>query len=444
MKSVSSLSIGEKIKHVRNAKGISQENMSHAIKSSKSYVQRLEQGQVECSPEMLAKIKKFLEIENAPLLEHELIIYKNRIWMWDDLISARRLVDAKAMRSELSSILDLPFEHDLSLLFSMTDVRLMFITEQNIPVVEEKLTAAEALLVGASNEVQYMFHRNKGFFYSIHSDYKNGLQHYLKAIDIVSDDIKPDMAIYTNIGMMYMGIGKPYHAIMYLKDALQGYGGDRTHIIRTHTSSMLAMAYMTIGEHRKAKKLFDESLVQAKNMNDGMVMGLTLSNMSVLNIKMGNYEEGVKLCDQALEYCINKNHQSTVSINNDEGRGNSLQIMLLFNKGLGLLKMKEFDKCRETLEHGLALAKDDTRSSIIFNTLEHLMTLNNNSSMGYLEEVAIPYLRTGGGLDKLLALDICKEIETHHKKKRAKTKATAIAAVARDMYEEMFLGEVGE
>ncbi|MCL2362983.1 MAG: helix-turn-helix transcriptional regulator [Defluviitaleaceae bacterium] len=441
MKNNSTLSLGEKIKQVRNAMGISQENMAHAIKSSKSFVQRLEQGQVECSAEMLAKIKKFLEIENAPLLEHELIMYRNRIWIWDDLISARRLADAKAMERELSSILNLPFERDLFLLFSMSEIRLMYITEHNIPAVEEKLNAAEDLLAGASNEALYMFHRNKGFFYSVNSDYKNGLKHYLQTLDIVSDDIKPDMAIYTNIGMMYMSIGKPYHAIMYLKDALQGHGGDRTHIIRTHTNSMLAMAYMTIGEHAKAKKLFDESLVQAKNMNDGAIIGLTLSNMSVLSIKMGNYDEGVRLCDQALEYCLGKDYQSTISIN-DEGRGNTLQLILLFNKGLGLLKMREFPKCQEVLEYGLVLAKDDKRSSVVFNTLKHLMSLSDSDSIKYLENEAIPYLRAGGGLDKLLALDICKEIESHYKKKRAKTKALAFTSIARDIYEEMFIGEV--
>ncbi|MCL2362993.1 MAG: helix-turn-helix transcriptional regulator [Defluviitaleaceae bacterium] len=440
MKNGAKLLLGEKIKYIRSAKGISQENMARAINSNQSFVYRFENGQVECSTKMLTKIKKFLEIENAPLLEHELETYRDRIWIWNDLITAGRDAEAKVMQHELSPILDLPFENDLFLLFSLAEVRLLT-RELKITEAEKRLNELEALLVDANDEVRYFYHRNKGSMHIQRGDFMNALRHYLQMLDTASDEVKPDAAVFANIGVSYMGIGKPYHAIENLLHARQKCSDDRVHIVRASTNSMLAMAYAVIGEYKKAQKLFDESLLQAKNANDEAVIGLTLSNMSVLYYKMGNYEKSVELCDQALEYFQGKSpHLKTSAIT--IGGDKTLHKMLLLNKGSGLIKMKDDTKCQEVLEHGLALSEGDEKYTIGFTALRHFMTLDDSNSVSYLENVAIPYFRAGGGFDKYVTLDICGELESYYKKKRARTRASVFVEIARDIYKEMFIGEI--
>ncbi|MCL2360544.1 MAG: hypothetical protein FWC73_01880 [Defluviitaleaceae bacterium] len=421
---------------VRRAKGISLDSLAHVIKSNKTFVHRLEHGQAECSSEMLIAIRKFLEIENAPILEHELQLYKSRLWVLHNMLNTHSIEEIKALLNELSPILDLPFEHDLRLLFMLMGVRIL-IRESNFTVAEDKLNEIEPLMINTSGEAFCMFSSLQGFFCAYRAAHKDALRHFLQALEIESEYIKPNAALLTNIGMLYMSIGKPYHAISSLERAIREFGG--SHTVNPHTSSMLAMAYTIIGEYRQAKKLYDASIIQAKSINDKIMQGLTLSNMSVLSVRIGNYEEGINYCNQALECYNDKGFQSKIVF---IGQKNAAQCIALFNKGRGLQKMKEYAKCQEVIEHGRSLAEDDNKFTIGFNILECLITMDNNDSIKYLEEVAVPYYKAGDGLDKLIALDICKELETHYNKKRAKTKASAFGCIARDIYEEMFFGEI--
>jgi len=434
------LSLGEKIRQIRNAKGISQENMARAINSNQPFIHRLEHGQVECSDEMLESIRRFLEIKNAPLFENELKIYRDRIWLWDDIISAHRIDEAKVMENELSSILSLPFEGDLTLMYLMMVTRLL-LKASNVPAAEEKMNEGEALLDSANKEALFMYYRNKGVIYAIRGDIRDALKHYLQALDFAGNDIKPDASVFSNIGVLYMRLGKPSYAIEYLKRTNHEYSNDR-HIIRANTNAMLATAYTLTGEYNKASKLFYASLAQAKSVNDISLIGMILSNMGIHSVKTGNYKECVRLCDQGLAYYTQGDkHQSKLVIYHNKGV-NTVQCLLLFNKGLGLFKMKEYDKCHEIIKYGLALIDGDERFNISFTALGHLMALDNSKSIDYLEDVAIPFFKAGDGFDKYLALDICKEIEAHYKRKRVKTKALAFAAIQRDIYEGMLFNEL--
>jgi len=435
------LLIGEKIKQIRSSKGISQENMARAIKSNQSYVYRLELGQAECSTEMLAAIKKFLEIENAPLLEHEINIYRQRIWVWDSLLDVNRLEDAKEMQSEMSSVLKLPYEQDLHLLFTMVMTRLL-LREHNFPKAEELMNNADTLIENASNDALFMYHRNKGAIYAYRGDNKNGLKHSLQAINIKGSNIKPDGIILSNIGVLYLGLGRPYHAMKYLERALEESRSSHTHFYRSHISTALASLYTFMGEHTKAKELFDESLNYAVSSNNVVQRALAMSNLGLFYIKIGKYEEGVELCNQALEY-MQDSGLTDKRLTTNKGFSSSPQYkIVLFNKGLGLLKMKEFAKCQEVAAQGKALADGDEKASTMFDTLMHFTNLGDSSSEKHIENVAIPYFRAGDGFDRLLAIDLCKDLETHYRKKRAMTKAFAIATIARDIYEEMFIGEI--
>jgi len=426
MKKNGVLLLGHKIKHIRTEKGISQENMARAIKSSKSFVQRLEVGQTECSSDMLTKIKNFLEIENAPLLEDEVEMFKDRIWVWNGLLDANRAADAREMRSEMAPILDLPFEQELFVLFKMIDIKLLT-KEMNLSDAEEKLNEVEPLLESASDEALFIYHTTKGFVDAIlKREYRSAVKHYLQTLNIVSDYVKPDATVLSNLGVIYLGLCKPCHAIIYLERVLGEYDIDRTHLDKPKATAMLATAYMYLGEYKKAKELFETALVLAKSIKHEVLTGVILVNMSYLNFYTGNYKQAVELCQEGAKYV------------ND----NDSKCMTFYKKGICHYKLKEFDECKKAIEHGRALSNGDKRLSIFFNSLEHLINLNDNNSATYIEETAIPFFSTCDNIDKFVALELCRELEAHYMKKRAKTRAWAIAAIARDVYEDIFMKEI--
>ncbi|MCL2362898.1 MAG: hypothetical protein FWC73_13940, partial [Defluviitaleaceae bacterium] len=96
---------------------------------------------------------------------------------------------------------------------------------------------------------------------------------------------------------------------------------------------------------------------------------------------------------------------------------------------------------QEMIADGRLLANGDKKFTIGFNALECLVNIDDASSVKYLEDVAIPHYKAGDGSDKVMALELCKEIEAYYKKKRVKTKASAFTTIVRDIYEDMFLGE---
>ena len=63
------LTLGEKLRLVRQAKGFSQTNVADAVKCHVVDISHIERGENKISSEMLASIKQFLEITNAPLME---------------------------------------------------------------------------------------------------------------------------------------------------------------------------------------------------------------------------------------------------------------------------------------------------------------------------------------------------------------------------------------
>ena len=438
----SPLSLGEKIKYLRTAKGVSQENMARITKSSQSTIHRLEQGHAECDADMLATIKKFLEIEDAPLLEHETSVYKHRLHDWGNMITGNRIADANKMQDKLSVILDLPYEHGLCMMFLMWKAQLLT-AEHKLLQAEEVMLSADPYMANACDESMCVYYYNMGAIAVYKGDKKNALKHYLRSLDITTDPNSQSVTkALSRIGILYLEMGKPVQAMLYLERAYRK-SDNHTTLLKSQVCTMLATTYLCLGQYSKAKELFDVSLVQTESTNNKTAIALAMSNNSLYNIKVGNYEVGLQLSNQAIKSIqeIDKDNKD-ITISNQGLGANPMYMLALYNKGLALLKMKEFEQCQEVIEKGQALSEDNEKIAIMFNTLGHLITINESASQEYVENVTIPYFTDSDGLERFFALDMCKELEAYYKKKRAKTKANAIATVAKDIYEGMFTGEL--
>jgi len=426
MKDGSGLHLGEKLRLIRNAKGISQENMAYAIKSNPTFISRLERGYGECEAEILRTIRHFLEIENSPLLDHELEIYENRINVWEDLITAGRITDARAMQSELSPILGLPFQEELSLRYMMLEVRLL-IGETHFLTAKEKFKNAEKLMGNASKDNLFRYHRNKGYLYP--DGDKNALKHYLQALELIGVD-KPDAGLLYCIGRQYFIMGKIHYAMRYLERAKAASIGDQNHLISLSIASLIIMCYKYTGECKEAKRQIDAVIARSLSINNDVLAGLLIMEKGIISNLEGNLNEALEFNNQAYTYLQDK-HESYV-------------FSILANKADYLARMKKIDEYHNTLKLAKPLAKDNELYTILLDSIDHKINLNDSSSINYIENIAIPMLKTGNGnLDyKFGALQLCRCLEAHYRKKNAKTKAMAICCIIKEIYEYMFTGDV--
>ena len=428
MKNTIPLSFGEKIKQIRIAKGLKQDDLAKVINTAQNFVSRLESGESKCDDSMLASIREFYNIQNAPIFDRELKDYTNRLWIWHDLVGADRLIEAKNMQNELSPILDLPFERDLILIYLMIETRILF-KERNFPIAEERLNTAEALLDEASKDALFLYHRNKGFYHHVKLSHKVSLKHFIQVLDLETVNVRPDVTIYGNIGSAYLNLGKPWQAIVYYEKAIAESNNDRTHVAMSLIWSNLGRSYLAVQDYDKAKNLLDMSHMHSKRINDVPMIVYSLSLLGMYYNNRKEYEDALRCCNQALDLCQKKT---------------PFFFHIICTKALILYKMKDFSQCKDVVEQGkaLALAKKDDLMLMTVETISHLLTLSDNNSIDYLEKIAIPYLKAHNGASKLDALDFCEILEKHYVKKRSIKKAQAIAAISRDIYKDLFTGTV--
>lgn len=427
------LTLGEKIKEIRKAKGLSQDNLAYAAGCSASVISRIESGETGCSDEMLVIIKKYMDIENAPLFEHELVAYRNKLLAWDELITNRFKNESHVMQSELSVILAVPFERDMCLLYSMIEARMLFM-DRNFAAVEERLDAAESFLDDASLEVRYLFYRNKSLLYTVAHNHKMKVKYLLLALELSNNDLKPDMMIFTSLGHGYYELGKPARAISYFERAIAGFGNNRTNKELLVTKLELSKCYMFMGELDKAKKLVASALDQTQSISSEdyhYYYVFALTSISRINLASGRAEEGLKFAKQAIENLASiKNSYFYTRISPE----------VYIAKALCLLETKRILDYKNIVEQGIAMVKERDRQdkyTVIFEALANLTTLRDSSSIDYIENIAIPHLRACGETSANdMALTLCEKLEAHYRKRGADKKANAIAVVSRDIYKD--------
>jgi len=424
MNGVITLSLGEKIREVRKAQGLSQENLAKAINCTISTVSRIERGQLECTPEMLVGIRKELGVEKAPLLDDERDVFVKRIWMWSDLILARRYDEAKTLQQEMQIIQRLPYEVDLNLLFKMLEVRTLF-KDKEISKAAERLDEAAQQKSQMSKETLQLYYRNKGVLASRNYDNKGSIKYFIKAIDIGSEIFKSDLpSMLHNVAICYSNLSKFHYAIAYLERAKNAYIDDRTRSLFSEINVSLAEYYRKTGNLQKSKLLTEETLVNARSMNDNLVIYCCLQNLAQISLEREDFEEAVKQYDGIINFV------------NDKDDLRQEMLYLLYGKAYPLFRLKRFDDFEKALSEGLNLTKDFDMGTIMFKSLKHLTTIHEAASQDYIENISIPAQVNANYLTS--ALRYCDKLEEHYKKKGATKKALQIAAMARDIYKEMF------
>jgi len=400
------LSVSEKIKQIRKAKGLSIENLASVAKCSNATISRIENGQGEYSPEMVDAIKKYMGVEGAPLLEHEIDAFKDKLIVWKELVNAERVVDARAMQATIFPIYELPFEHDLSLRYNMIEVLLMlketyilhdgnksyavdgtpYDRSRAYQVMEEKMSDASAYLDKASNETLSMYHSNKGFLCMIQNNIKDALEYYLKADEYIDGT---NAGILSQIGNMYHFLSQPCMAIIYGERAKSVYALGRTHISKSVIDNRLALYYMHIKKYSMAKKIFESSLAQAKSINDNLQSGMALANLGLIASYTKMHDESARLFDEAFA-CMDGFPP--------------IQKHILHGKALNLYKMKKYRECEAVLAQGDAMADAGEEIAILYESLRCLVkiaTKKDSLATDYIENTAIPYLLNNGASLKL-------------------------------------------
>ena len=420
----------EKIRILRKSKGLTQDAFAAAIYTNVSKIGQVESGNAEYTDRQLAIIGKLFHIEDMPLSQEECAAFKNKLFIWRRHIMDRELVKAKAMQKDMSKIINLELcDSDLPVLYRIFEVVLQF-AENDFAAALESIEYIDKNF-NMTPEQQFYHYRNKGFMYVHNSQREEALEFYHQALDLAEtakDFLPKDIPmLYCNIGFCYTVLGYPVRAILYLGKARELHKcKDETDRLSLILDWMLAINCVITNQLNEANALLSGSYERAKSLDDEYSLGNIIYIHGFLNMQEKNWREALEWFDRACEF-FNKGTDDHIHAN--------------YHKIRCMVSARRFAKASEMLREAQHLYNESSKYKAHYDALWHYnevsrrITMYNEASANYLENVAIPYLMSTN--NHLMAMEYYQLLEAYYEHKSVK-KSLIMAQGTRMIYQRCF------
>lgn len=418
--------IVEKLKYVRIAQGYSQEALGFEVDYEPSMIGHIERGEAQYSVDRLKLAKEFLGIDGMPLTDNERQGFRNKLYVWLGLIKEHELDAAKEMQKELSPITILDFDVELNMLYGLFYCKLL-VLEGNLNKAGKVLDDLESLVDEVNDECLYHFYYTKGMFLAYTGQYRKALESYNEAKKkLMVDNIDEQKRLLFNIAHCYFELGHSFRVVVMLNDYY--YLNDSKDNINLSIGNTLALCWIRVGFYKRATEMLNKCYIAAMvNKDDQDLIGRLLHNYGCLYRKTKDWGLSVEYFDKAFPYFK---------------EGSIEYLENLYQKTCSLIESRDYSFCDELIAEGkeLSAKAENKKYSILFESLKHRMTLNNDKISDYIETVTIPYLLEA--LDNYRALEYVELLRERYGRKRAANskKSLLMADLARKIYIEIHEG----
>jgi len=363
--------------------------------------------------------------EDAPLTEKERFIFRHGLYAWRDHIKNGYIEDARRLQARNASITELPTEVDLNMLYRMFEIRLV-LKEGNHELAEEMLRAEEADIENANEENKHHFYYNMGSVYLYRYEYKTALQFYLKALELERHVYEKDAGIYINLAVCYGQLGKYALAIGTLEEACRDYKYDSTSAYRDYIEGLLGVNYVRTGQVERAKRHISKDLSELLGNNPNYFARMAHHNYGCACWMAKEYEEAIEYFDKAFR--IYKNIDRDYFEN-------------MYWKVRCLIAWGKISEAQKLLSETMSLTEIDAHYQLALESLLHLISIESDESIEFIEQKTIPYFVERYEYDRVL--EYCELLEGIFKRRGSDYKARALkmTTMVCNIVKEMTLGE---
>jgi len=424
------LTIGDKIKSLRIAKGVAQEDLAHNLMQHASTLSRIERGVLECPNELLYEIKKALNVEGLPFNESERQAFRDKLYDWGNVISEREIDEAKKIQLKLSVITYLPADKELNMLYGLLNCRLLLVLNE-LDEATQIIDAMEAAASEMDTICLYYHYRNCGTWHYKNAQYDIALGFYTKAFDLPARELANRVTRYYAIACCYFRMGLVSRCITFLERAREEGSDDHNTFHEYYVDWLLAISYIYTDKLQRAKVLLEKCKKTARRDNNRKYMGDYLVNMGLMYRKAKKWPLALDYLDDAFNYLT---------------KGDESYIDVIYEKCYCLLEMDYFSACIELADEGKKLVDEKIVGYkdylTLFEAIKCLASLNHSDSVKYIETVAIPHLIEKKCL--WIAVDYCALIIEYYtnKKSRHNGVISRFKAIAFDAYKILHEGGV--
>jgi len=422
--------IGEIIKDLREQRGLSQEALAGAMFINRSLLSQIENGKLECSDDMLHSLKAALDISNLPLCDLERDEFIDDLHKWYDIISERKLDEAKELRVRLSVIKLLPHDKESNILFSLFECRLLLIMDERAKSKE----ILDALDVDALSHVQlYHYYFNQGTYNIKNKCHQEALDLYLKAYDLVKYERGKSAVLYYNIALAYRELGFINQSITFLEKACVLHTQNRSSLSEFYLYNFLGISYANIGLLQRSEILLDKAYEIAVYEHKSNIHSTTKTNLGIVHLNYGflyrmakKWSRAIRYFDSALTYL------EIEDIN---------YLETLYQKMRTLIEMGNLSACIRLFDEGIELSKNHEAYSLAFETLKIIVNPDDKSAI-HLETNILPYFLENREVH--WALDFAKFLSDYYKAKEKGhvRRSLNMSHTARLILEQMLEGGV--
>jgi len=417
--------IGEKLRYIRKAQEYSLEVLGFEIGYEPSMIGHIERGEAKYNAEKLEMAKEFLGVSGMPLTDIERQGFRNKLYLWRDLIKDHKFDEAKKMQKELSPITILDFDIELNLLYDLFYCRLLM-KEGNFDKAREILANIEFPVDEIDGDCLYNFHYTKGVLLFCDGQYKEALEFYNEAMKkLAMNDTVEQKKLNFNTALCYFELGYSFRSIVLLENL---YSSDDKSNINLSIGNTLAICWIRLGFLKKATEILSKCyLVALDNKDDDELIGILLHNHGCLYRKAKDWNLSIEYFDKAFP------HFEVGSLTYLEN---------LYQKICSLIESKNYSSCTELISEGKKLSAkvNNEKYSILFETLKHRINLSNNKSCDYVKTVTVPYLLEIS--DNYRASEYVELLRDRYARVRAGNakKSLLMSELARKIYIEMLEG----
>lgn len=416
------LTIAEKIKLVRDLANIKQEALAAALGCVKSKISETENGKKEYTREEVMVLKKMLGIEGAPIFDDEIADYQRQLDLWLGYIRGSLIDKAQNMQERLSIITKLPYEQDLIFNYRMFESKLLM-QIKDISGAEEILETTKPLLDKTTAKNRYHYIYNLGMLQFYKGDYVESKNSFTTAFDMKIEGHKREASLYYNLALCYSRLGWATQSVITLLKIYSEFDHDVASINELFVDNTLAVNYIRINRVKEAEEVLERALMKAKVRGIKENIARALHNYGFASKKSGRFEEAIEYFDQSLAHLL---------------EGENLYLEGLCQKIICLNALKKKALCKPLLLQGSGLSKNDEHYLLMFQSLSHALTLNNENSSSFIEEHTIPHLIEKHHLYR--ALEFCNWLISHYTKKGMKMKLLEITIIKNDILEKIAFG----
>ena len=420
------LSLREKLIAIRKAKGVTQEALAIEINYGRTALGDVERGTAQCDLGTLMAIKTALDIQGLPLFEEERKGFLNRLYLWNNIISECNFDQAKQAEKDFSRIKHLPFDLELNAFYSIFSSRLM-LGEEKFELAANVLVEVEQILDTTNNDLMYWYYNASGALAFHNKQCKKALDLYIKAYNIMKGGFEENKFLHYNIARCLSDLGYFTNVIMFMDNVCNFDASEQANIIDFEANSLLALNCIKWGYFKRASKLLEKCLLRAEKNKNEHSIGSILHNFGYMYRKTKSWAIALHYFDEAFMY---------LPEGTDDYLGN------LYQKTSCLVDMGAYAQCLPLILEGKKLSETSELYTILFQSLEHLATPNENASLQYLETHAIPYLLNMSINE--IALEYSDFLRKYYEKNGGQKKHLKMSEISRNIHENVYLKVIVE